>query len=47
MDLDIGIYNIIIHGMCNASKVDDAWGLFCSLPLRGVKHDVKAYNVMI
>ena len=35
-ELDVGIYNIIIHGMCNASKVDDAWDLFCSLPLIGV-----------
>ncbi|KAF2532276.1 hypothetical protein F2Q70_00032565 [Brassica cretica] len=23
MDLDIIIYNIIIHGICNASKVDE------------------------
>ena len=33
--------------MCNASKVDDAWELFCSLPLRGVKLNVKTYTVMI
>ncbi|RID48589.1 hypothetical protein BRARA_I05094 [Brassica rapa] len=47
IDPGIGIYTIIIHGMCNANKVDDAWDLFCSLSLKGVKRDIRSYNIML
>ena len=29
--------------MCETGKVEDAWGLFCSLSVKGVKPDVVAY----
>ncbi|WZZ86350.1 hypothetical protein YC2023_114929 [Brassica napus] len=44
MEVDIVTYTTIIHGMCKAGKVEDAWGLFCSLSVKVVKPDVVAYR---
>ncbi|KAL1190493.1 Pentatricopeptide repeat-containing protein [Cardamine amara subsp. amara] len=33
--------------MCNGGKVEDAWKLFCSLNLKGVKPNVVTYTIMI
>nr|VDC94423.1 unnamed protein product [Brassica oleracea] len=39
---DIVTYKILLDG-----KVNDAWDLLCSLPLRGVKPNVITHNIMI
>ena len=48
-ELELGTitYTIVIEGMCRDGKVEDAWELFCSLDLKGVKPDVKTYTIMI
>ncbi|CAN6812405.1 unnamed protein product [Brassica oleracea var. botrytis] len=40
---DIVTYKILLDGF----KVNDAWDLLCSLPLRGVKPNVITHNIMI
>ncbi|XP_010481645.1 PREDICTED: pentatricopeptide repeat-containing protein At1g63070, mitochondrial-like [Camelina sativa] len=49
-------YNILLDGLCNngkletalvAGKVGEAWDLFCSLSLKGVKPNVVTYTTMI
>ncbi|KAF8098890.1 hypothetical protein N665_0256s0021 [Sinapis alba] len=48
MGLDITTYNIMIHIMCKAGYVEDAWELFCSLlTFSGVEPDVVSYTTMI
>ncbi|KAG2277497.1 hypothetical protein Bca52824_060052 [Brassica carinata] len=47
MYVDIVTYSIIIRGMCRSGKVREAWCLFCSLALKGVKPDAIAYRTMI
>ncbi|EFH61467.1 pentatricopeptide repeat-containing protein [Arabidopsis lyrata subsp. lyrata] len=47
MDMDTAVYNIIIHGMCKAGKLEEAWNLFTNLLLSGLQPDVKTYNMMI
>ncbi|CAN8273808.1 unnamed protein product [Cochlearia groenlandica] len=37
----------MIHGMCKAYMVEEAYDLFCSLKLRGVEPDYIAYKTMI
>ncbi|KAF2619208.1 hypothetical protein F2Q68_00041720 [Brassica cretica] len=53
---NIVTYKILMDGLCDNGeleealgihKVDDAWDLFCSLPLKGVKPDVKTYTIMM
>ncbi|CAG7867024.1 unnamed protein product, partial [Brassica rapa] len=40
---NIVTYKILMDGF----RVDEAWDLFCSLPLKEVKPDVKTYTIMI
>ncbi|CDY72679.1 BnaCnng78770D, partial [Brassica napus] len=47
IDLNTTIYNTIVHGMCVASKLDEAWSLFLNLLHSGLQPDVQTYSILI
>ncbi|KAE9453068.1 hypothetical protein C3L33_15038, partial [Rhododendron williamsianum] len=45
--LNIVVYGILINGMCEAGKIEDARKLFSSISTKGLKPNVKIYTALI
>ncbi|XP_026385121.1 pentatricopeptide repeat-containing protein At1g63330-like [Papaver somniferum] len=44
---NIEMYRILIQGLCQAGKLEDARKLFIDIPNKGLAHDVVTYTTMI